>query len=71
MKKKLTIEGMTCRNCMLRVSEALKGVESVSSVDVSPEEGYAIVETECGDEVLVQVLGEAGYDVIKVEPCTV
>lgn len=69
MKRKIDIKGMTCKNCVRHVREALESIESISHVDISLEEGYAILEGECGDEVLIEMLGEAGYDVVKIQPC--
>ncbi|MDR1748443.1 MAG: heavy-metal-associated domain-containing protein [Spirochaetaceae bacterium] len=68
MKKKIIISGMSCPACEGKVRSALEKIESVSHVDVSAKDGYAVVETGCGNEVLVEVLGEAGYDVITIEP---
>lgn len=64
MKKKIIIEGMSCMNCVKHVKEAL---EELGKVEVNLEGKYAVVETEESDEKLVEVIDEAGYDVVKIE----
>lgn len=67
MKKKILIEGMSCKNCVGHVKEALEGLESVTSVEVNLEGKYSIVETTANDEIIKETIEEEGYDVIKIE----
>lgn len=67
MKKKILIEGMSCQHCVAHVKEALEGLDKVTSVDVSLENKWAIVETANSDDELKEAIEEEGYDVIKIE----
>ena len=67
MKKKILIEGMKCEHCVGHVREALTGLAEVSSVEVSLEGNYALVETTADDEKLKEVIEEEGYDVVGIE----
>jgi copper chaperone len=67
MKKKILIEGMKCEHCVGHVKEALEGLDKVTSVEVSLENNYAIVETTNSNEELKEAIEEEGYDVVKIE----
>ncbi|OGO77373.1 MAG: heavy metal transport/detoxification protein [Clostridiales bacterium GWB2_37_7] len=69
MKKKITIEGMTCGHCVMHIEEALKGICGVKSVKVDLEGKAATVELahEVADEKLKAAIEEAGYEVKHVE----
>jgi len=67
MKKKISIEGMSCEHCVGHVKEALEGLDKVTSVEVSLENKCATVETTNSDEELKEAIEEEGYDVIKIE----
>ena len=54
MTKTLKVEGMMCQHCVKHVSEALRGVDGVTSVEVSLEAGTATVT--CGDDVVDEAL---------------
>ena len=68
MKIRISIEGMSCENCVRHVREALSNLEGVTRVSVSLEEGEAEVEAAAdpGDESIRQVLDEEGYDVTAI-----
>ncbi len=68
MKKTLSIEGMTCSNCVRHVTEALGGVEGVSSVSVDLPGKKAELEAagSVSDETLENAVKEAGYKVTSV-----
>ncbi|QVK19155.1 cation transporter [Mycoplasmatota bacterium] len=68
MKKKLIIEGMTCKHCVMHVKNALMEVDGVIQVDVSLEEKQAVVETNEGvsDSQLKNAVTETGYKVLEV-----
>lgn len=67
MKKKILIEGMSCQHCVGHVKEALEGLDKVTSVEVSLENNWAIVETTNSDDELKEAIEEEGYDVVKIE----
>ena len=69
MKKKLSIEGMTCQNCVRHTKEALEEVSGVSSVTVDLAGKNAVVECDDSvkDEILKEAVTEAGYEVTGIE----
>ena len=67
MKKKILIEGMKCEHCVGHVKDALEGLDKVTSVEVSLENNYAIVETTNSNEELKEAIEEEGYDVVKIK----
>lgn len=69
MKKKLIIEGMSCRHCVNHVTEVLEEIPGVESVMVDLEDMSAKVELsrEIGEEEFRFAIDDAGYDLIKVE----
>jgi copper chaperone len=63
-KTTLTVEGMSCGHCAMRVSEALKGVDGVKTANVSLEKNEVEVEFEkkkIDDKVLIAAVEKAGY----------
>jgi len=68
MKKKITIEGMSCQHCVNHVSEALKEI-GAKDVEVSLDENLATaqISEDITDEVIKEAIDEAGYDVVKIE----
>ncbi|AOR24639.1 heavy-metal-associated domain-containing protein [Clostridium taeniosporum] len=67
MKKKILIEGMSCNHCVGHVKNALEGLDGVTSVEVSLQDKYALVETTESDEVLKDAIEDEGYDVVRIE----
>lgn len=69
MKKRITIEGMSCSHCVGHVSEALKEICGVENVWVNLDDKNATVELarDVEDNKLKEAVIEAGYDVIKIE----
>ena len=68
MKKTLSIEGMSCGNCVSHTSNALEKIKGVSLVNVDLTAKTAIVEseTEIADEVLKIAVSAAGYTVVSI-----
>ena len=66
MKKKILIEGMQCGHCTAHVKEALEAL-GVSSVEVSLEGKYALVDSDKSNEELKSVIEEEGYEVTNIE----
>ena len=67
MKKKISIEGMSCKNCVAHVKNALEELAGVSEVEVNLEGKYALVDTIESDDVLKDTIEEEGYDVVGIE----
>ncbi len=68
MKKKLSIEGMTCGHCVMNTTEALKKLDSVTTVNVDLAGKSAVVESnsEIPDDVLKNAVTGAGYTVVSI-----
>ena len=62
----LTVRGMSCGHCEMRVSKALTAVEGVNKAEASHEKGQAVVTLEPKAEVdvaaLVAAIEGAGYE---------
>ena len=60
----LMVEGMTCRSCVAHVDEALRELESVTSVEVRFHEKRVVVRHEPGAarDAFVAALRDAGYE---------
>jgi copper chaperone len=69
MNKKIWLNGMHCGHCVGRVEKALKELETIGEVLVDLSSQSATVEIlEALDEaILVSVLDEAGYEVLRME----
>lgn len=68
MKKIINIEGMACNHCVMAVKNALSKLSEVKEVKVDLSNKTTIVEGESlSDEILVEVIEEAGYDVISID----
>jgi copper ion binding protein len=65
MQTKLRIEGMSCDHCVHHVTEALKGIDGVSSASVSLKEKSALVDHGAAVtlEAMKAAVEEAGYEV--------
>ncbi len=68
MRKVLKVEGMMCQRCVAHVTKALQAIEGVQAVEVDLKKKTATVETnaEIADEVFVNAITEAGYEVKKI-----
>ncbi len=61
---KLSVVGMSCEHCRVRVQEALEGVSGVMRAEIDLETGTANVEAGSGEvdiEDLVKAVEDAGY----------
>lgn len=66
--KELKIEGMSCDHCKKAVTDALKEVSGIDSVNVDLEVGKAIVTfdpAQASEELMKEAVEEAGYKVIE------
>ena len=61
---RLSIDGMSCENCVRHVREALEGMDGVVRVSVNLEKGEAELEAtvELMADEIKEVLDEEGYD---------
>ena len=66
---RVSIDGMSCENCVRHVHEALAGLEGVTEVEVSLADNLARVQTsgELSDQLIRDTLDEEGYDVTGIE----
>jgi len=69
MTKKVFIEGMSCKHCVMHVEDALKEINGVKEVKVSLEEKVAEVELEhdVDDEKIKAAVADAGYEVTAIQ----
>ena len=67
MKKKILSEGMSCKNCVAHVTEALEELNDAKNIEVNLEEKYAVVETNESDDLVKEKVEDMGYDVISIE----
>ncbi len=69
MKKTLTINGMMCNHCKMRVEKVLSELPGVTSAVVTLEEKNCVVA--CDDSVTNEVLSaavtDAGYEVVEIK----
>lgn len=68
MKKTMFINGMMCNHCTGMVTKVLNAIDGVSA-EVSLENKCAYIELskEVSDDVLVNAVTEAGYEVKGIE----
>ena len=66
---RVSIDGMSCENCVRHVKEALEGLPGASAVEVSLEQNLATLEggAEVGDQAIRDTLDDEGYDVTAIE----
>lgn len=63
---KLKVDGMTCAHCKAAVEKAIKEVLGVEDVEVSLDDGFAVVRGSAEPKELVEAVKKAGYEA-KVE----
>jgi len=66
MKKTISIEGMTCQNCVKHVTEALEKVAGSVEVDLAAKQATVEVSGDVTNEALSQAVVGAGYTVTSV-----
>lgn len=67
MKKKISIEGMSCGHCVNHVKGALEDL-GATGIDVSLEKKSATAEIGSkSDEEIKAAIEDAGYDVVGIE----
>ena len=65
MVKKISIEGMSCNQCVNRVNEVLEDL-NIKVLEVNLNKKYALVDTNIENEVIVEAILEIGYNVISI-----
>lgn len=60
------VQGMTCDHCVRAVTEEVGAVDGVESVEVSLEQGAAVVTGDADPEAVRAAVAEAGYEVVGV-----
>ena len=69
MKKKISIEGMSCDHCSARVEKILKEQEAVEEITVDLAGKNAVVEfsADLSDKIIKEIIEDIGFDVTKIE----
>lgn len=65
----IKLEGMSCKNCVAHVSEALGKLKGVDSVEVSLKEKQALLNSSnpLSQELVVKTLDDEGYDFVSMK----
>lgn len=67
MIKTLDVEGMTCKHCVMHVTQALKDLAGVTKVQVDLATKKAVVEgSNLDDSAMKAAVADAGYEVIAI-----
>jgi len=67
MKKLLSIEGMSCKHCVMHVKTALEGVPGVTSAEVDLAAKSATVSGDALDDAALRAaVDEAAYAATKI-----
>jgi len=67
MKKEISIDGMSCQHCVNHVTEAIKKLAGVISVNVDLGQKKATVEGEAQNDALTAAVTDAGYTVTGIQ----
>ncbi|HOA64070.1 MAG TPA: cation transporter [Bacilli bacterium] len=69
MKKVISIEGMSCKHCAMRVENSLKSLDEDAKVKVILKKNEAVFSSKNGikDEQIKNAIEEVGYQVISIE----
>jgi len=68
MKKVISIEGMSCKHCAMRVENSLKSLDQKAKVKVNLRNNEAEISSkeDISDDKIKQVIEDAGYRVISI-----
>jgi copper chaperone len=67
MKKVLSVEGMSCKHCVMHVKDALAELAGVDTVEVDLAKKSAVVTgASLDDEAMKAAVAEAGYEVVAI-----
>ena len=67
MKKKIQLEGMSCGHCVEHVKKALGDLEHTTDIQVDLGTQSVVLDTEATDELIKQVIDDAGYTVLGID----
>lgn len=69
MKKKITIDGMTCAHCSSRVKAFLEKLDGVANAEVDLEAkcAFADLTSDVDDKLLFDAVYDAGFDVVSIK----
>ena len=68
MTKQMMIEGMTCMHCQKRVEKALNAIDGISAkVDLATKTATIVYSKEVNDQLLIDAVVDAGYEVISLK----
>lgn len=69
MKKILTIEGMSCMNCVKQVHDALMELPEVNSVDIDikTDTVFLDIKGNIDNDIIKNVVDDTGYEVTDIE----
>lgn len=69
MRKKISIEGIKCGDCVNLIREELKELNGVDNVEVNLSKKYAILSMDCdvADVFIKYSLEDAGYKVVSID----
>ncbi|MDW7652324.1 MAG: copper ion binding protein [Bacillota bacterium] len=65
-KLSLSVAGMSCNHCKMKIEKALKTLDGVEDASVNLEKGTADISYDAGkvsEDDLRAVIGDAGYEV--------
>lgn len=61
----LSVEGMTCGHCKMRVEKAIKGIAGVTDAQADLVRKQVIVSGSADVAAIAQAVHDAGYSVVK------
>lgn len=65
-KKSFIVEGMTCENCVARVTRAINDMDGLAAkVNLKKKEVVVSMEKEISDEIICAAIEKAGYKVME------
>jgi copper chaperone CopZ len=68
---RVQVKGMVCAFCAQGIEKKFKALSEISGVKVSLETKFVDLDTKEGkdvsDEKITKIIGDAGYDVLKIE----
>lgn len=67
MKKTISVEGMTCKHCVMHVKNALLDIAGITSAEVDLVNKSAVVEgSNFTDDAIRLAIEDAGYSVTAI-----
>jgi len=63
LERQFSVSGMTCKNCVAHVTEAVESLPAISSVKVSLDESCMVLTGLETDEMIIDAVRKAGYKI--------